>query len=68
MSGTDISPNKMTRKPASPAAASARRIAGGAFFRGSRVSSASDPAVSNPYITYALISPATRNAPKYPNG
>jgi len=37
---------------------------GRAFLRGSRVSSASDPAVSNPYITYALISPATRNAPK----
>src|SRR5690242_15581117 len=68
MSGVDITPNKMTRNPATPAAISARRIPGGAFFRGSRVSSASDPAVSNPYITYALISPATRNAPKYPHG
>ncbi len=64
MFGTDISPNRMTSRPAMPAAVSARMIAGGACRRGSCVSSASDPAVSNPYITYALISPATRKAPK----
>jgi hypothetical protein len=58
----------MTSRPAIPAAISARKIPGGAFLRGSRVSSASDPAVSKPYITYALISPATRKAPKYPHG
>ena len=34
-----------------PAVASAWMIARGAFLRGSDVSSASDPAVSNPYIT-----------------
>ena len=64
MSGTAISASTMTRKPASPATASARMIAGGACRRGSCVSSASDPAVSNPYRTYALVSAATRRAPK----
>src|SRR6266704_2279351 len=66
MSGVAISPNKMTRNPATPAAISARRIPGGAFFRGSRVSSASDPAVSKPYITYALISPAAEKRGERP--
>ena len=46
------------------AAISARMIAGGAARRGSLVSSASVPAVSNPYITYALMIPPMRNAPK----
>ena len=41
----------MSRPPTSPAAASARMIAGGACLRGSFVSSASEPAVSKPYIT-----------------
>ena len=41
----------------SAAAPSARMIAGGASRRGSLVSSASVPAVSNPYITYALMIP-----------
>ena len=54
----------MMSRPAIPAAIRARMIAGGACFCGSFVSSASVPAVSNPYITYALISPATRKAPK----
>ena len=46
------------------AAAIARMIAGGACLRGLLVSSASVPAVSNPYITYALNSPPTSSAPK----
>ena len=46
------------------AAISARMIAGGAVRRGSFVSSASVPAVSNPYITYALMIPPMMKAPK----
>ena len=46
------------------AVASARRIAGGAARRGSLVSSASVPAVSNQYITYALMIPPMRKAPR----
>ena len=46
------------------AANSARMIAGGACLRGLLVSSASVPAVSNPYITYALMMPPMMKAPK----
>ncbi len=46
------------------AAISARMIAGGAARLGSLVSSASVPAVSNPYITYALMIPPMMKAPK----
>ena len=48
----------------SAAVAIARMIAGGACCRGSLVSSASVPAVSNPYMTYALSRPPTSSAPK----
>ena len=48
-------------------AITARRIALGAVRRGSTVSSPSELAVSKPYMTYALASDATRNAPKYPS-
>ncbi len=57
-------PSRITRPPISAAAAIARMIAGGACLRGSFVSSASVPAVSNPYITYALTIPPTSSAPK----
>ena len=60
---TDISANRISSAPMRAAVASARRIAGGAA-RGSLVSSASVPAVSKPYITYALMIPPMRNAPK----
>ena len=46
------------------AVASALMIAGGALRRGSLVSSASVPAVSNPYMTYALMIPPMMKAPK----
>ncbi len=42
-------------------------IAGGALRRGSLVSSASVPAVSKPYMTYALMIPPMMKAPKYPH-
>ena len=61
---TAISANRISRPPMIEAAISARMIAGGAFRRGSLVSSASVPAVSNPYITYALMIPPMMNAPK----
>ena len=51
LSLTAIDPNRMSRKPIVPAVASAWMIARGARLRGSSVSSASEPAVSNPYIT-----------------
>ena len=41
-------------------AITARRIAVGAVRRGSTVSSPSELAVSNPYMTYALAMDATR--------
>ena len=59
-----ISANRISSPPISAAAASARRIAGGAARRGSWVSSASVPAVSKPYITYALMIPPMMKAPK----
>ena len=46
-----ISPTAISRKPMMPAVKSARITARGAVRRGSAVSSASEPAVSNPYIT-----------------
>src|SRR5215469_14920517 len=56
--------NNSTRRPDSPAAPSACRIARGARRRGSCVSSASEPAVSKPYITYDAVSAAAaRNGP-----
>ena len=64
MFGALISANRISRPPMSDAAASARMIAGGAFRRGSFVSSASVPAVSNPYMTYALMMPPMMKAPK----
>ena len=48
---TAIVPNRISRKPIVPAVASAWMIARGARLRGLSVSSASDPAESNPYIT-----------------
>ena len=48
----------------SDAVASALMMAGGALRRGSLVSSASVPAVSNPYMTYALMMPPMMKAPK----
>ncbi len=47
----DMIASRITRPPIVAAAAIARMIAGGACRRGSFVSSASVPAVSNPYIT-----------------
>ncbi len=41
----------------------ARRMVRGAVCRGSRVSSESSPALSNPTMTYAAIKDETRNAP-----
>ena len=61
---TSISANRISSPPMIAAATSARRIAGGAARRGSLVSSASVPAVSNPYITYALMIPPMMKAPK----
>ncbi len=61
---TAISANRINRPPMIDAVISARMIAGGAFLRGSFVSSASVPAVSNPYMTYALMIPPMMNAPK----
>ena len=60
----DMIASRITRPPISAAAAIARMIAGGACLRGSLVSSASVPAVSNPYITYALRRPPMSSAPK----
>ena len=51
LSLTAMVPNTMSRKPMVPAVASAWSTARGARLLGSSVSSASDPAVSNPYIT-----------------
>ena len=48
---TAMVPNRISRKPIVPAVASACSTARGALRRGSSVSSASDPAVSKPYIT-----------------
>ena len=59
-----IDASRITRPPMSAAAPMARMIAGGALRRGSLVSSASVPAVSNPYMTYALSRPPTSSAPK----
>ena len=61
---TSISAMMISRPPISAAAASARMIAGGAARRGSLVSSPSVPAVSKPYITYALMIPPMMKAPK----
>ena len=54
----------LERDGVTDAAISARMMAGGAFRRGSLVSSASVPAVSNPYMTYALMMPPMMKAPK----
>ena len=48
---TAIVPKPMSRKPRMPAVSSARISAFGAVRRGSAVSSASEPALSNPYMT-----------------
>ena len=64
MSSTAISAKRIIRPPMSDAVASALMIAGGALRRGSLVSSASVPAVSNPYMTYALMMPPMMKAPK----
>ncbi len=61
---TSISANRISSPPMIDAVISARMIAGGAARRGSLVSSASVPAVSNPYMTYALMIPPMRKAPK----
>ncbi len=50
-SGTAIRAKSKTSNPENPAARSACKIARGAFLRGSCVSSANVPAVSNPYST-----------------
>ena len=47
-----------------PAVASAWMIARGARLRGSSVSSASEPAESNPYITYSGMIAPTSSAPR----
>ena len=64
MSFTDISAKRIITPPMSAAVKSALMIAGGALRRGSSVSSASVPAVSNPYMTYALMMPPMMKAPK----
>ena len=64
MSLTLIIANRISRPPIRAEVASARMIAGGALRRGSLVSSASVPAVSKPYITYALMIPPMMKAPK----
>ena len=51
MFGTDISANSRMSPPMMNDAMTARRIAFGAVLRGSRVSSPSELAVSNPYMT-----------------
>ena len=61
---TSIIANRMSSPPMMAAAISARMIIGGALRRGSLVSSASVPAVSKPYITYALMIPPMMKAPK----
>ena len=61
---TAMVPNRISRKPIVPAVASAWRTARGAFWRGSSVSSASEPAVSKPYITYSGMIAPTSSAPR----
>ena len=63
-SDTAMIPNAISRKPMMPAVASAWMIERGAFFRGIGVSSASEPAVSKPYITYSGMIAPIRRAPK----
>ncbi len=48
---TAIVPSRISRKPIVPAVASAWSTALGALRRGSSVSSASEPALSKPYMT-----------------
>ena len=62
-SGADMSANSRISPPSRNEKNSARRIAFGAFFRGSCDSSASELAVSNPYMTYSEANMATRKAP-----
>ena len=64
MSLTAISAKRIITPPISDAVARALMIAGGALRLGSLVSSASVPAVSNPYMTYALMMPPMMKAPK----
>ncbi len=61
---TAMVPNRISRKPMVPAVASACRTALGAFRRGSSVSSASEPALSKPYITYSGMMAPTSRAPR----
>ena len=63
-SGVAINAISRISPPMTNDATRARRMARGALRRGSTVSSPSEAAVSNPYITYAEASEATRNAPR----
>ncbi len=67
-SSTAISPKSRISPPSTNDATTARTIARGAVRRGSTVSSPSELAVSNPYMTYPDASAATRKAPRYPRG
>ena len=64
--GADNIANTRIEPPMTKEARMARRIARGAVRRGSTVSSPSELAVSNPYITYPEASDAMRNAPRKP--